>query len=224
MIKRVILLTLVVIMSVFSIVSCNQVKNREYDEKEVLAAAKALIEKSEILNELYYGKGIAYTDDMSLANGIYYPADEISVEKFGIETVEDIIALTRECFTVSLSNIIIGTKLQVVMDSSGNQSYVRYYQKYDTLDTTKPECIMVNKEAEVLLKDKVTYDYQTLSVKGAEGEVVKVTIAVTVENDAGEVQYKTLEIGLLEEADGWRIDTPTYTRYIDDSYYQELQK
>lgn len=83
---------------------------------------------------------------------------------------------------------------------------------------------MVNKESEVLLKDKVTYDYQTLSVKGAEGEIVKVTIAVTVENDAGEVQYKTLEIGLLEEAGGWRIDTPTYTRYIDDSYYQELQK
>ena len=35
---------------------------------------------------------------------------------------------------------------------------------------------MVNKETEVLLKDKVTYDYSTLSVKGSEGEIVKVTI------------------------------------------------
>lgn len=224
MIKRVILLTLVVIIAVFSVISCGKVENREYDEAQVLLAAKALIEKSEILNELYYGKGIAYEDDINLATGIYYPADEISVKSFGIETVEDIKTLTRECFTVSLSNIMIGTKLQAVTDSSGNQSYVRYYQKYDTLDPKKPECIMVNKEIEVLLKDKVTYDYSTLSVKGAEGQTVKVTIAVTVENEKGDVQHKTLEIGLLEEENGWRIDTPTYARYTDDSYYQELQK
>ena len=224
MIKRVILLTLVVIMTVFLAVSCQKVQNREYDEAEVLSAAKTLIEKSEILNELYYGKGIAYENDMNLATGIYYPADEISVRSFGIETVDDIKVLTRECFTTALSNIMIGTKLVAVTDSSGNQSYVRYYQKYDSLDKTKPECIMVNKETEVLLKDKVTYDYSTLSVKGSEGEIVKVTIAVTVENENGDVQYKTLEIGLLEEENGWRIDTPTYARYTDDSYYQELQK
>lgn len=223
MLKRVILLTLVVIIAVFSMVSCAE-ENREYDEEEVLSAAKALIEKSKVLNELYYGEGIAYTDDMNASNGIYFPADDFSVKNFGIETVEDIKTLTRECFTVSLSNIIIGTKLEVVADSSGNQSYVRYYQKYDTLDESKPECIMVNKNAEVLLKDKVTYDYSTLSVKGAEGQTVKVTVAVTVENPDGDVQYKTLEIALLEEEGGWRIDSPTYTRYTNDSYYQDLQK
>lgn len=223
MLKRVILLTLVVIMTVFSLISCAE-ENREYDEAEVLSAAKTLIEKSEILNELYYGKGIAYTDDRNMANGIYYPADEVSVMSFGIETVEDIKTLTRECFTVSLSNIIIGTKLEVVSDSSGNQSYVRYYQKYDALDGTKPQCIMVNSETDVLLTDKVTYDYTSLRVKGAEGQTVKVTVAVSVENPEGKIQYKTLEIGLVEEENGWRIDSPTYARYTDDSYYQDLQK
>ena len=86
------LLTIVVIFSVFGTNSCKkEVKDRDYDEAQVLAAAKDLIQKSEKLNDIYYGYGIeADTGDINNANGYYYPADVLSLEKFGVETVNDI--------------------------------------------------------------------------------------------------------------------------------------
>ena len=50
------LLTIVVIFSVFSTISCkkdNEVKDREYDEQEVITSAVDLIKKSEILNSKF---------------------------------------------------------------------------------------------------------------------------------------------------------------------------
>lgn len=211
MLKRGILLTLVVIIALFSLSGCE--KNREYDEAEVLIAAKTLIKKSEKVNELFYGKGIAIIDDKSYANGNYYMADPLSVEEYGISTVDDMKNLVRECFTSSYSNLVINTTLSSVSDDSGIQGLARYYQKLSALDDS-PECIMVLNDSErIMLKDDVEYYYDTVSVIGSEGEYVKVTIDVTVTDPDGKTQDKTLEIKLLEENGEWRIDSPTYTRY-----------
>lgn len=215
MIKKVVLLTLVVIITLFSVVGCGKTKNREYDEEEILSVSKALIKKSAIVNELFYGDGLAIIDDKSYANGNYYMADPISVENYGIETVEDMKEMVRECFTTDYSNLLISTVLSSVSDDSGIQGLARYYQKNSALDDT-PECIMVLNDLEkVFLKDKITYDYTTLKVLGSEGEYVKVSISVTVENADKKVQTKDIEIKLLEENGEWRIDSPTYARYVE---------
>ena len=226
-----VLLTIVVIISILLVISSivilivkNTNKNREYDEQEVLAAAVSLIKKSEKLNELYYGKGILHTQDTSAANGYYYPADTSSLRKFGVSTIKDIENLTRECYTVSLSNNIISTKLSSVSDEDGILAYARYYQKYDTLDTKKEECIMVYINSPVYLTDEIEYDYESLSVSGVKGEEVFVTIKVTVTNSEGKTQTKDLEISLLEEENGWRINSPTYVKYFDRQEYDDLQK
>ena len=219
MLKKGILLTLVVIITLFSLSGCK--KDREYDEAEVLIAAKTLIEKSEKINELFYGKGIAIIDDKSYANGNYYMADPLSVEQYGISTVDDMKELVRECFTSSYSNLVINTTLSSVSDDSGIQGLARYYQKLSALDDS-PECIMVLNDSErVMLKDTVKYKYDTVRVIGSEGDHVKVTIDVTVINPDDKTQDKTLEIKLLEENGERRIDSPTYTRYTED---MEIQK
>lgn len=215
MVKKVILLTLVVIIALFSVNGCGKTKNREYNEAEVIAAAKLLIEKSATVNELFYGDGLAIIDDKNYANGNYYMADPISVESYGIETVDDMKKMVRECFTTDYSNLLISTVLSSVSDDSGIQGLARYYQKTSALDDT-PECIMVLNDLEkVLLKDNVTYDYMTLKVVGSEGEYVKVSITVTVENSDKKVQTKDIEIKLLEENGKWKIDSPTYARYVE---------
>ena len=56
--NKALLLTIVVIIALFSCVSCGN--NRDYDEIEVIEAAKDLIKKSEKLNDIYYGYGIQY--------------------------------------------------------------------------------------------------------------------------------------------------------------------
>ena len=181
-----------------------------------------MIKQSELLNEIYYGNGIKYSQDESNSNGSYYQADYLHLSEMGIETVEDIKRLTRECFTVSLTNSIINSKLTSISDESGIQNYARYYQKYNALDNSE-ECIMVYKDAVVYLTDKIEYDYSSIRVCGVKKEEVFVEISVTVSTEDEKTQTKKIEIALLEENEGWRINSPTYTKYVDRDYYNELQ-
>lgn len=217
-----IILTLVVIFTSISLFSCE--RNREYDEAEVVLAAENLIKKSITLNEIFYGKGIPYIDNAATALGKYYMADDIYLSLMGIETLSDLDKKNREVFSASLSDQIYNTKMKTVYDTDGTiKGYTRYYQKYSILDPDEPECIMVYKEAQVLLKDKVTYNYETLKATGSKGQTVFVEIEVVVETDDGKSQTKTLEVGLVEEKDGWKLSTPTYTTYADLDYYNNLK-
>ena len=104
-----------------------------------------LIKKSEALNDIYYGSGIACDiNDTNNANGYYFPADILSLEKFGVTNIEDIKTLTRACFTTVQSNYMINTVLSPVKDDEGNIiQFSRYYQEYDSLDVNEEKCIMV---------------------------------------------------------------------------------
>lgn len=216
-----ILLTIVVIIGLILLIS--HPKNRKYDENEVITAATDLIKKSEKLNDIYYGRGIEYSKDESLANGSYYPADYASANGFGIKTVNDIKNLTLECFTKEYSALIINTKLSSVSDDDGIQGYARYYQKFNALDNSE-ECIMVHKDAVIYLTDTVIYDYSSLSVSRVKGEEVFVNISATVITEDGKTQTQQIEFSLLEEENGWRINSPTYAKYFDRQQYEDLQK
>lgn len=206
------ILSIIVVFSMlFSLSSCGE-KNREYDEAEVLSAAENLIKKSERLNKIYWGEGIIYSPDKSLANGAYYSADPESTELLGVNTVDDIINLTKETFTADYAKIAIDTKLSSVSDEDGIQIYARYYQKYSALDNS-PECIMVYKNAEIFLKDKCEYDYSTLCIDSVKGQSIFVKIAVKVTNPDGESMTTHAVVELIEEENGFRINTPTYKRY-----------
>ena len=213
------LLIIVVIFTVF-ITSC--ARNRDYVEAEVIDAAKSLIAKSARLNEIYWGEGIAHDQDKSGANGAYYRASSASLSRFGIATIDDLTRLTRETFTVDMANDIINNSLSSISDEDGIRIYARYYQKYSALDDT-PECIMVYDKAEVFLKDIVIYNYDTVRVSRVKGESIFVSIEVTVINDEGKSQSSALEVELIEEDAGFRLNSPTYKRYTDDDYYNELQ-
>ena len=219
--NKLFLLTIVVIISLFFCVSCG--KDRKYNEDEVIKAAEELIKKSEMLNDIYYGKGIDYIKDESTADGAYYEADYISLNRFGVENINDIKNMTYECFTKNLSSSMINTILTSVSDDDGIQRYSRYYQKYNALDN-KEECIMVYKDAIVYLTDDVVYDYSSIRISRVEKEEVFVKISVSVTDKEKRTQTKEIEISLLEESDGWRINSPTYTKYVDREYYEDLQK
>ena len=220
-VKRLAALLLFVVLLLVPLTSCN--RNRSYDEVEVLTEAEKLIKESALWNEIFYGEGIPYEKNESLANGYYYPADAAYLEKVGFDTVSELESLLRKTYTAELSDIIVSTKLEAVSDNTGVQGYARYYQKYSSLDKDKvPECIMVYSRADVLLDSEVEYDYSTLTVKGSVGETVNVEIYATVTNKDGESQRRIIKVGLIEEVGGWRLDTPTYIRYLDN-YYEEIQ-
>lgn len=218
--NRVILLTLVFIFALFCMMGCE--KDRDYDEAEVVAAVKKLLPISEKVNEIYYGEGILYDMSLSEADGAYHKADEYSLKEFGVKNITDIKNLTLSCYSKELGNGIIQTKLSSISDEDGIKIYVRYYQKYSALDDSE-ECIMVYKNADVFLTDTVVYDYNSIRVKDVEGEILIVEVDAEVTNDEGKTQSTTLTVRLIEEEDGWRFDSPTYLKYADDKYYEDLQ-
>lgn len=222
--KYILLFTFVLctVISVLSFTSCQY--NREYDEAEVLQEAEKLLKRAEILNSIYYGDGIEvmYYGNQ---NGAYYQADPAHLASLGIETLDDLCVLTERTFTSTYSQIIYSTILASVAVDDEYVTMSRYYQKYVNDDPDNEyECIMVYRDYEQLYTDCMVFDYSTLNVLGSVGNYVNLTVCAFVVNDEGEGQYQTVELSLLEESGGWRIDTPTYSNYNPyQDYYDGLE-
>lgn len=211
--KRIIALILALV-SVFSLFSCE--KDREYDEAVVSAAAKTLIEKSKNLNRIYWGSGIEYIEDLNYKNGYYYRASTYDTHTLGFDTISELKEITRKVFSNDYSNNIFSTTLTSISDETGIQTYARYVQKYEDVEQTIPEYILVNSNARVLLDSKVEYLYDTLKVIGSKGQTVYVTLNAEVSKNS-KTQIREIKIGLIEESEGWRIDSPTYVNYFDET-------
>ena len=204
-----------------SLISCGE-ENREYDENEVKLAAEELIRSSAELNSIFWGEGIGYIADASNSVGYYYPADIFSLYSYGIETIDDLKEKTQKVFSVAYSQNIFSTVLSSLTDGDEIYAFARYYQKFSDAENKEPECIMVYSKALVLLKDEVSYNFDTLEVIGSKKEIVYVTLTVEVRRDEN-TQMRTLKVGLIEEDNGWRIDTPTYMSYVENNDYEDLQ-
>ena len=216
----VIAVILALVIALILIFSPKDEKDRSYNEDEVLSAARELIPKTEMLNLVYWGAGIDHVDDESTANGYYYEANILHLEKLGFKTIEELKELTRASFSEDLCESIFSTSLTSVSDDNGIQSYARYYQKYvDDDSTERPYNIMVYTKARVLLTDEVVYHYDTLEVESVKGQVVYVTLMVTVTRGE-ESQTRPISVGLIEEECGWRLNDATYISY-DPTYTEQ---
>jgi hypothetical protein len=199
------LVLLVIFATLFCTASCGGEKDRTYDEAVVKNSAKSLIKRSSVLNEIIWGKGILYDEDPRYQSGVYYPANLISQREYGVESFSDIIEMCEATFSVSYVEYIKKNVLTSSIEENG-RIYTRYYQG--------DEALMVYSQYTPLLRDTVEYLYDTMEVLGSKGEIVTVKIQIKVTR--GELsQTRELEIDLIEEETGWRIDTPTYASYIE---------
>ena len=190
------------------LVSCGAEKNRSYDEAEVKAAAENLIMKSERLNKIFWGEGIPYVEDDPLLppQGQYCPADPLYTYKNGMLTVDDLIKEAESVFSSSYTVSIRTSILSSSVGNNGMTGYTRYYQDTDNMT------IMVYKKFKPLLTDSVEYFYSGIKVIGSEGE--KVIVEIPIKVTRGDLsQERTIKVDLIEEKDGWRIDSPTYAAY-----------
>lgn len=195
--KKLISLLLVAV-SLLLLPSCN--KDKSYDEAEVKAAAKTLIREAAVYNDIFWGKGIPYIEDINFSNGIYYAADPTYLYEMGFSKLDDIYIRAANIYSEDyLNSIYIG------MSTSGS---VRYYQE--------TEYIMVNSKYEPFLKDEVKYLYDTIEILGYDGDVLELEITVNVTRD-GATQTRERKIDLVKEDGGWRIDSATYTTYRPES-------
>ena len=209
------LIAFVVWIIVASLTKEDKVKNREYDKAEVEAAAAELLEDSKLLNYIYWGKGIPYVDDKSLSSGSYYPADQNYLDSIGIKTIEDLKTLTEKTYSKGMCEWIYSSVLSSVHSDTSVAGLSRYEQVFGGKNNDEPEYIRVYTEANYWLVDEVEY-HSSVEALRSEGDVVYVLVLATVTNPEGKVMNTNLEIGLIEEEDGWRLDSPTYARYYED--------
>jgi len=184
-----------------------KVKNRTFDEAEVLAAAEALIAKSVLFNQIYYGAGIPQKADNPKTVGGYVEADPAFLSEHQISSLESLKAKTAEVYTEGECAYLFRTVLGVIYDGDTIVGYKRYIEDAGTL--------YVRSGAENLLPDDVTYRYDTLAVSGVEGETIFVSITATVKTAEGKTQDNTLRVRLLEEESGFRLDSMTYSTYYE---------
>ena len=109
----------------------------------------------------------------------------------------------------------------------GSSNLARYYQKYKeggSQDSLIPDYIMVYSEYEDMLLGDATYDLDGIQVSRVKGQLVYVTVDVTVVYGE-KTQETSFEVALFEEKAGWRLASPTYASFNEyKDIYDQLQK
>ena len=205
--KRIIALLLT--FATLFLTSCE--KNRDYDEAVVKAAALELIKNSEMINFVFYGKGISPTDDKNHANGYYYPAADTHLLELGFSSINELKEKAKEVYTDALCEIIFSTKLTSIEDEGYVISLARYYET----DIDGYPIIMVYTAAKPSYTNLIAYLYDTLKVVGSKGELIYVTIDMLLVSEDGEEQTVNAKFALLEESDGFRLDTLTFAVFSE---------
>jgi hypothetical protein len=214
------IIAVILLLSVlFSLSSCGGEPPREYNEAEVISEAKRLIKLSAILNEIYYGVGMRYEEEGGL--GAYKHADKEWLATVGITTVEDLKEKTKLVFSEKYSETIFKTVLSPITEDDGTiLQYARYYQ--ETGKKGEPLSIMVFTGYDYFLKNSVEYG-DNVTVVEVEGQIVRVSIPITLTKEDGEKKSSTLTVDMIEEAAGWRLASATYAIYNDSTdRYEEL--
>ena len=201
----------------------NTEKNREYDEAVVKAAAQQLLERSVVLNEIYWAKGIPLADEQeedSTSN--YKKADKAYLESKGIILLEDLKELTRGVFSDKECESLFSMFLSGVSDGAymGAAHYIPELSKEDEGGKREELGILVLKTRgnDVLVKEDETtsFDYDSVRVIEAVGERIKVEVTCTVTCDDGRTQTRTKTVYLIEEDDGWRLDSQSKIAYLTE--------
>lgn len=220
-VKTKIICILLILSAVFSLAACDsgELPPREYDEAEVLSAARELIEKSVPFNRIYFGEGIRYLDSDGV--GAYKPADTEWLAQYGVTTLEDLKNATRQVFSEKYCERVFSTVLSSVSDDDGTVvSYARYYQEVS--DKGVPLRIMVLSNYDYYLENPIEYK-DDITVFEVVGEIIRLRVPVILTREDGKTKETFIKVDIIEEENGWRLASDTYAIYNESTdRYDEL--
>jgi len=202
------------------LVSCHGDKgetDREYDEAEVCAAARVLIEKSKILNEIYYGAGIPYKEPIKedAEIDVYMLADPAYLsalyEDHGIKDIETLKEKTKEVFSKTGSASVISAFLQNTTGINGMAGYARYYMAKENVDLGTQAGLMVRTNAKNYYENtaSVEYIYDGMHVSAVDGAYLTVSLKVKTTGKDGTENTRDMTVKLIEEENGYRLSGST---------------
>ncbi len=227
MINKKYILCILLVVSLLCLFSCKEkeeeVPPREYVESEVIENATILLQKAKDVNRIVWGVGILPIEGDE-QNGTYRECSLEEMERYGVFSVDDIRTLCKEVYSGAMCQTVEHTAFGNVRDENESIiSLVRYYDKTDK--ESGKTSLMVNTGAYVYFEKEVDYHTETLQVKGVKGEVLTLTVNVTLYDEENQSHDKTLTFSMIEETDGWKLHSPSYMKY--DAYsdiYDNLTK
>ncbi len=195
---------------------------RDFVAAEVEEAAQRLLEESDLLCHIYYGEGMPVSQaDDAYAIGRYRQVDDGYLTEHGITSLQVLKHMTQQVFSRAQSEHLFSTILAHVSDGDVPISMPRYSEQ--AADKEHGYRMLIDIEAPVYYPDTYVYDLTSVRASHAEGERVLFTVTVTVTKsgdgeDGGKTQTRTQTLSLIEEEDGWRLDTMPGASY--SAYYE----
>lgn len=187
------LLILILALSMLCLSSCVE----KLTQEEAIAVANELVSASIDLNEIYYGEGLPYSTENSMAV-VYAPVTDEAKYLTEAELKE----ATLSVFTENYSNSIFAMYLTGYSDDDGGVIYARYVDNGERLT--------VNVQAEPLVEKTRTYDLDSAEIVKLKRKKIVVSYDTFVDGVADVRVEVTLVLSDTESGMVWRIDSPTY--------------
>ncbi len=172
---------------------------RRIGKSEIAAVLPELVEKSQVLNEIYFGDGFPPDGSAALPENGYYYVDS---EYYGFYSIEQIKEATEAVFTPEYSYILYASAFDG-LTSGDSVTPPRY---------TEGELgLMQSVHSTVYNLAERTFDYETLKLKKANRSRATVSVKTT----DGDGNTATIEMIVVRTADesgnhSYRLDSPTY--------------
>ena len=105
-IKKIAVLLVSLLFVVIGFSACGE----KYTDEELITAAKPLVEKSGLINDIFYGEGMPYVsgnlENGASSTGNYSPIDPMYLDKIGVKNIEELKKLTSEVYSLGVCNVI----------------------------------------------------------------------------------------------------------------------
>lgn len=187
------------------------------DEAFLLARAEELVEKSIVINRLFFYEGIPTLAGVEAESG-YLPADMVELYMMGFESVADIKSYMQEVFSPSLCEIMFASYLFSPVYNGDMLVDVTYcYDHYDTLYGGDKTYVGVRVSAQGLsIKTSPTeYHYDTMHITSNKRGRAVISMVVTVYGEDGTTQNTDLGVQLVKTESGiWLLDSYTAATYF----------
>ena len=186
-----------------------------HDVEELRAALTDLLPRSAELNEIYFGRGLPTARDANAVRAFYesFDTDVASISytvvdpECGYRTIDDIKAATLAVFTEDYAATLFDrafTGISAVYNEGADDEFrsTAVYAMYLEQDGFLTVRVDLAKDALPLGRE---YDLSSLEIVRENAQGVLIRLASRREG-----QQQDVELWLVETADGWRLDSPTY--------------
>jgi hypothetical protein len=189
--KRILLLILALLLVTGALCSCKRV-----EDDEALAIVKDLVDRSYVLNQIYYGDGLPHNPDEHYYGDYYYVAEDAPYN-----VKNDILVETKAVFSKQIADELIDIYF------TGTKSYGMVVQPRYMSGATG--FLTVNTKYENVVKRVYKYDTSRLEITKIKRNEIRAKVPAIV--GEGEAPFE-IEVFVTYDKDlgVWRLDSPTY--------------